>query len=102
MSKQNTERFSSFSGSRGEGEIWDADTGKMMGPFIKATHCLQKEDIRSSRRSSAVTNPTRIHEGAGLIPGLTQWVKNPLWCKVKDPLWSGIWQLGSGVAVAVV
>ena len=44
-----------------------------------------------------VTNPTSILEDTGLIPVLTQWV--------KDPALSGAWlqmQLRSGVAVAVV
>ena len=40
----------------------------------------------SSHHGSAVTNPTSIHEDSGLIPGLTQLVKDPallwLWCRL--------------------
>ena len=32
---------------------------------------------QSSCCGTAVMNPTRIHEAAGLIPDLAQWVKNP-------------------------
>ena len=47
-----------------------------------------------------LTNPTRIHGDSGLIPGLTQWVKDPVLC---HELWCGSQtQLRSHVVMAVV
>ena len=47
----------------------------------------RKKDV-SSRGGSAVMNPTSNHENVGLIPGLTQWVKDrhccELYCSLHD------------------
>ena len=47
--------------------------------------CTAKETLNKRKRQYTdwkefplhLTNPTRIHEDASLIPGLTQWVKGP-------------------------
>ena len=36
------------------------------------------EKVRSSRPGAAEANPTRNHEVVGLIPGIAQWVKDPV------------------------
>ena len=47
---------------------------------------LKKICLGSSPCASAVTNLTSIHQDTGLIPGLTQWVKDLalpwLWCRL--------------------
>ena len=58
----------------------------------------QKIIFWSSRGGSVVTNLTSTCEDAGSIPGLAQWVKDPVFCE----LWCRLhMQLGSCVAVAV-
>ena len=44
---------------------------------LTLTEVSQKEKDKSSHRGLMETNLTRIHEVTGLIPGLTQWVKDP-------------------------
>ena len=38
----------------------------------------QKDFMRSSHHGSAEMNMTSIHEDTDLIPGLAQWVKDPV------------------------
>ena len=61
--------------------------------IIPALYVTDKMDLYlwSSHRGAVETNPTRNHEVAGLIPGLTQRVKDryclELWCRSQMWLW---------------
>ena len=52
-----------------------------MKSFFQIKSYMEFLDIKidkswSSRRGAAETNPTRNHEVAGSIPGLTQWIED--------------------------
>ena len=41
-------------------------------------YSVQKGKFWSSPCASVVTNPTSIHEDVSSIPGLAQWIKDPV------------------------
>ena len=65
-----------------------------LGSYVMKSLLTQNMKLQRSHHGSAITNLTSIHEGAGLIPGLAQWV--------KDPVLPWTVELRSHIAVAVV
>jgi len=47
-----------------------------MSPLEEVHSCHDNSWLWSLRSGSAVMNPTSIHEDAGSIPGLAQWVRD--------------------------
>ena len=46
--------------------------------ILETVPCTLEKNVGSSRCGAVGTNPTGNHEVVGSIPGLAQWVKNPL------------------------
>jgi len=67
----------------------------------------QKKHFRSSHCGASETNPTSNHEVSASIPGLTQWVKDPvllwLWCRLAAvaPIQPLAWEPPYAVGVAL-
>ena len=65
--------------SPGRGLLWaDSEMALESGCLWRERCDQDRRHLGSSRRGSAETNLTRIHEDAGLIPGLAQGVKDPV------------------------
>ena len=84
--------------------MWQKTLRLLLG-FPQQKHSRNRENCFSLKMSSQEfplwlsRNESNIHEDTGLIPGLTQWVKDwhchELWCRLQTPL-------GSCIAMAVV
>ena len=67
--------------------------------LVRMAVIKKTSDIGVAIMAQRLTNPARIHEDAGLIPGLTQWVKDlaiAMSCGVghrrsSDPAWLWLW-----------